>query len=124
MNTNLKPKENNKKIIPIVISTISHFWSPYPNKFLVFCICILIFHGVYSLLPTNMFFWWTNFFLCLVARDWEDFKFLEDLLYWERPIFFFGRGMLDHFLPIKQSMTNHVNSRTVDRKIICFMCAW
>ena len=62
--------------------------------------------------------------MCLVARDWEDFKFLEDLLYWERPIFFFGRGMLDHFLPIKQSMTNHVNSRTVDRKIICFMCAW
>ena len=40
-NKNLKEK----KMIPIVISTISHFWS-YPNNFLLVCICILIFHGI------------------------------------------------------------------------------
>ena len=124
MNTNLKPKENNKKIIPIVISTISHFWSPTLTNFW-YSVFVSLFSMVYTpSYPQICFFGGLIFFLCLVARDWEDFKFLEDLLYWERPIFFFGRGMLDHFLPIKQSMTNHVNSRTVDRKIICFMCAW
>ena len=28
----------------------------------------------------------------LVARGWENFKFLGDLLYWEGPNFLFGRG--------------------------------
>ena len=28
----------------------------YPNKFLVVCICILIFHSAYSPIPTNIFF--------------------------------------------------------------------
>ena len=29
---------------------------PYPKKFVVVCICIVIFHGIYSPLPTNNFF--------------------------------------------------------------------
>ena len=40
---------------------------PYPNKFLVLCICILIFHGIYSPfpLPTNTFFEGECFFRVL-----------------------------------------------------------
>ena len=40
---------------------------PYPNKFLVLCICILIFHGIYSPfpLPTNIFFEGECFFRVL-----------------------------------------------------------
>ena len=29
---------------------------PYPNKFVVVCICIVVFHSIYSPLPTNIFF--------------------------------------------------------------------
>ena len=29
---------------------------PYPNNFLVVCICTIIFHGIYSPTPTNIFF--------------------------------------------------------------------
>ena len=34
------------------------------------------------LYPKIFFLWGGKFFSCLVARDWEDFKFLWDLLYW------------------------------------------
>ena len=60
--------------------------------------------------------------MCLVARDWEDFKFLGDLLYWGDIISFLGEGAKTFSL-IKASMTKHVNSRTVDGKIICFVHA-
>ena len=50
---------------------------PYPSEFLVVCICILIFHGIYSPLPTNIFFCGgLTFFSCLAVKGWEDFKFL------------------------------------------------
>ena len=70
---------------------------PYPNKFLVVCICILIFRWFILPLPTNTFLWGAKFchvFLnsCLVARGWEDFEFLGDLLYWENLISFLGEG--------------------------------
>ena len=38
----------------------------YPNKFLVVCIYILIFHGIYSPYPQILFLWGTNFFLCVL----------------------------------------------------------
>ena len=86
-----------KKVIPIVISTTSHFWCT--NKFLVECIFILI-SMVYT--PPNhhfLFFFGGGvkfFFSCLAARGWEDFKFLGDLLNWEDLIFFSGEGGLGH----------------------------
>ena len=96
------------------------FLFPCPNKFLVVCLCILIFHGIY---PPNhkYFFVGLKCFSYLVARGWENFKFLGDLLYWGELIFFLGEGSRP-FCSIKPSMTNHVNSRIVDGKIICFMC--
>ena len=85
-------------MILIVIFTISHFWSP--KNFLLVCICILIFHGIYPLPLYPL-----NFFSCFVARDWEDFKFLGDLLRWG-PNFLFeigGRAIFFHKAIIDQS---------------------
>ena len=42
---------------------------PYPNKFLVVYVCILIFHGIYSPQPTNVFLWGTKFFVCVSCRQ-------------------------------------------------------
>ena len=63
----------------------------HPNKFLVVSIFILIFHGLYSPIPTNIFLQGANF-LCVVARGWEDFKFLGELMYWRYLISFLGEG--------------------------------
>ena len=63
-----------------------------------------------------------KFFSYIVARGWENFKFLGGLLYWGDIIYFLGDGRAKPFLSIKSSMTNHINSRIVDGKIICFMC--
>ena len=63
---------------------------PYPNKFLVVCICILIFHGIYP--PTHKYFLLGNNFFCLVARGWEDLKFLRELLYWGKLTSFLREG--------------------------------
>ena len=96
---------------------------PYHNKFLVVGICILIFYGTHYPLPTIFFFFvGAYFFVCLVPRGWEDFKFHGDLLYWGDLISFLGEAART-FFSMEQSMTNHVNSRIVDGKIICFMCA-
>ena len=96
---------------------------PSPNKFLVVCICILIFHGIYSPIPRTFFLLGVgaNFFSLLVARGWEDFKFLGDLLNWEDLISFLVEGAMP-FSSIKPPMTNHENARIVDGKIIHFIC--
>ena len=47
-------------------------------------------------------------FLCLVARNWENFKFLGGLL--------FRRGEARPFSSIKPSVTSHVNSRILSDK--------
>ena len=67
---------------------------PYPNNFLVACLCILIFHGVYP--PT--FYRAKILFSYLVARGWENLKFLVDLLYWGNQYLSWERG-LGHSLP-------------------------
>ena len=120
MNTNLRRKKNDSD---------SNFYNfsllvPYPNNFLLVCICILIFHGIYPLPPpTNIYIFCGvyNFFSCLVARGWENFKFLGDLLRRGDLIPFLGERSTP-FSSIKPSMTNHANSRIVDGKIIGFMC--
>ena len=72
--------------------------APYPNKFAVVCICIVIFHSIYSPLLTNIFLRGAKFFLCLVARGWKYFKLLGDFLYWRVLIFFLGeRGLAIFF---------------------------
>ena len=74
---------------------------PYPKNFLVACIYILVFHGIYSLSPsTNNFLLGLKSFFYLVARVWENFRFLGDFFYWGDLICFFGEGgRLGHFLP-------------------------
>ena len=62
-------------------------------------------------------------FLYPVARGWESFKFLGDLLFWRfggHNFFFWEMGARPSS-SIKLSMTNHVNTRIVDGKIIFFM---
>ena len=100
----------------------SSFFVPYHNNLLVVYICILIFHGIYSPLTKKIFCRGRGTFLCLVATSWEDFKFVGNLLYWEDLISFLGEGTM-LCSSIKPPMTNRVNSRRVDGKIICFMCA-
>ena len=64
---------------------------PYPNKFVVF---VLIFSMVYTPPYPQIFFLWGAifFFSCPVARGWEYFRFLGDLLYWEVLFSFLGKG--------------------------------
>ena len=101
---NREYKSQAKKVVLILISTISHFWSP--NNFLV------VFVSLFSMVDTphywQIFFGGggrgLNFFSRLVARDWEDLKFLGDLLYLGDLISFleegvWGGGGLGHFLP-------------------------
>ena len=91
---NSEYKSQAKKMIPIVISTISYFWSP--NNFLVVASLFSMVYGS----PIH------KHFLCgeliFVASGWKDFKFLGNLLYWGEPNSLFGRGGgggLGHFPP-------------------------
>ena len=106
-NSEYKSQPKTKKI-PIVISAISHFRSPF-----------IIITPSY---PQIIFLWRAKFFLSVAARAWEYFKFLGGLLYWGVLISFLEKEATS-FSSIMPSMTNHVNSKTVDGKIICFMCA-
>ena len=114
MNTNLK-----QKVSLVVISTISHL-VPYPNNFLAVCICVLIFHGIYSTPtpPTNISFMGANFFLSC-SKGLGKFQISWGLLVLGGPNFLFGRKV---FFSLKPSMANHVNLRKVNGKLICFMC--
>ena len=59
-------------------------------------------------------------FLHLLARGWENFRFLGYLMS------FLGEGKgwrgARPFTFIEPAMMNHLNSNLVDGKIICFMC--
>ena len=77
-------------MIPIAISAISHFCFPTLTNFW-WSVFVSLFSMVYTPLPTNIFLLGNNFF-CLVARGWEDFKFLGELLYWGSLIPFLGEG--------------------------------
>ena len=114
MNTNLK-----QKVSLVVISTISHL-VPYPNNFLAVCICVLIFHGIYSTPtpPTNISFMGANFFLSC-SKGLGKFQISWGPLVLGGPNFLFGRKV---FFSLKPSMANHVNLRKVNGKLICFMC--
>ena len=95
--------------------------APYPNKFLVVCICILIFHGIYSPFPQILFV--EDYIFCvLLLGPGKMSNLLGSLYSLGDLISFLGEG--DRlFSSIKPSMTNHVISRIVDGKIMCFMCA-
>ena len=82
---NSEYESKKKKKIPIVISTIFHF----------------CFHGIYSLLPTNIFFVKEYFFSYLVARGWENLKFFWGASVLGAPSFLFGRGGARPFSSIK-----------------------
>ena len=97
MNMNLKRKK--KKDFDCNFYHVS-LLVPYPNKFLVVCLCILSFHDIHKYL----FVYPQIFFL-----------------YWGELKFFLGERARP-FSSIKPSMTNYVNSRIVDGTIICFMC--
>ena len=115
-NSEYKSHAKKKKKIPIVISTISHFWSPTLTN-LWYSVFVSLFSLVYTPPYPRIFFFCGGliFFLSyLVARGWKYYRFLVDLLlFWEKGAW--------PFSSIKPSVTNYVNSRTVDGKII--MCA-
>ena len=104
MNINLKKKRKKRKKERKNYSNCNfHHFSllvPWPNNFLVVCLCILIFHGIVNL----------NFFLSC-SQGLVKFQMPWDVLCW---------GTLR--TSIKPSMINHVNLRIVEGKIICFMC--
>ena len=97
VNTNFKQKK--KKMIPIIISIISHFWSPkLKHLWYLVCICIFIFHGIYSPLPTNIFLWGLNFVFVSCRKGLGIFQ-----ISWEPSVLggsncLFRRGGLGHFL--------------------------
>ena len=73
--------------------------------------------------PKYFILWGLKSVLYLIARGWKKFKFLGGLLYCSSCTFLVGGGggvrPISSIEPLK---TNHVNSRTVEGKIICFMC--
>ena len=79
---------SNKKMIPIVIFAISHFRSPTPTTFWK-SVFVSLFSMVYTPPSPTYFFvrgkgvGGKKFFRVFIARGWEIFKFLGDLLYWE-----------------------------------------
>ena len=110
MNMNLKQKNDtdcNFYHVSILV--------PTPYKFLLVCLCILVFHGIYHPPPT------TKIFLYLVAKGWENFKNSWGPSVLGETNILFGSEARP-FSSIKPSMTNRVNSRIVEGKIICFMC--
>ena len=96
---------------------------PQPNKFVVVCICIVIFHGIHSPLPTNIFLWGAKYFFVSCSQGLGILQSSWGPSALGGPNFLFQRRGARPFSSIKPSMTNHVNSRTVDGKIICFKCA-
>ena len=102
----------------MVISTISHFWSPTLTTS-----CQSVFVSLFSMVYTPPRpFCGANFSSCLMARGWENLKFLGDLLFLGNNILF-GRGyaIIFHKASNDQSC-KLINSRIVDGKIICVMC--
>ena len=55
-----------QKIDSIYSLCKASFLVPYPNKFLVVSICILILHGLYSPLPTDILLWGAKYFFCVL----------------------------------------------------------
>ena len=118
MNTNLKQKKKNDSDFNFYNFSLL---VPYPNKFLVVCICIVIFHGIYSPLTTNIFFCGgIIFFSVPCSQGLRIFQISWGPSVFGGSNFLFERGARP-FSSIKPSMTTHVNSRTVDGKIIYFI---
>ena len=66
---------------------------PYPNKFVVVFICIVIFHGIYSPIPTNIFFLWqAKFFFVSCSQGLGIFQISWGLSVLGVPISFLGEG--------------------------------
>ena len=116
VNTNLEPK-NNFDCFSLLV--------PYSNNFLVICICILIFHGIYSPHPQIFFFVGTRTFFRILQLGSGKISNSLGTVCIEGPNFNFWEivGLGDRsFSSIKPSMTNHVNSRIVDGKIMFHVC--
>ena len=71
----------------------------YPDKFVVVCICIVIFHCIYSCLLTNIFLWEAKFFLISCSQVLGIFQISWGPSVLGFPNFLFGGGGLGHFLP-------------------------
>ena len=66
---------------------------------MVVCICIIIFHGIYSPYPQIFFLWEANFFFksCSLGVGILHISWGPSVL--GGPNFLFGAGVLGHFLP-------------------------
>ena len=92
-------------MILIVISTISHFWSPTLANF---CGSLYLYpYFPWYILPLThkyLFLWGANFFYVSCSYG-------------------LGRFQISSIKPSMTNHANHVNPRTVDGKITCFMYA-
>ena len=82
------------KKIPIVMSTISHFWSPSLTILWQWVVYLYHYFPWYILPPPHKYFFCgeLKFFSHLVVRAWEYFKFLGGFLYWGVLTSFLGEG--------------------------------
>ena len=78
---------------------------PCPNNFLVLCICILIFHGIYSTQSTQKYclLCGLKIFSYLAARNWQNFKLLGTFCI-GGPNFLFGREEASSFSSISHQL--------------------
>ena len=116
-------KSQTQTVIPIAFSTISHFWSPTLTTFRQ-PVYVSLFFMVYTSSPHPQTFslWGLKSFLSC-SQELGKFQISWGPFLLGGFNFLFWRGRWARpFSPIEPSMANHVNSRTVEGKIICFMC--
>ena len=73
--------------------------------------------------PTHKYFFFGAkiLFSYLVARNWGHFKFLVDVLYWEKLVSLWERGAR-LFSSMKPSVNSHINEIIVNGKIMFHVC--
>ena len=97
-NSECDSQAKKKKKIPIVVSTISHFWFPAIAN-LWQSVFASLFSMVYTTLTTNIFLWGTNFFFFMsYSQELRRFQIYLRPSVLGGPNFLFGRGGLGHFI--------------------------
>ena len=110
--------------IRILGVTISHFST---SNFLVACVCYLYPCFSWYILPPNILFCGAKKVFCILQLGaGKSSNFLEASCIVAHVLSLLrgggGWGGVRPISSIEPSKTNHVNSRTVEGKIICFMC--
>ena len=112
-----------KQMVPIAFFTISHFWSTTLTTFWQPAF-VSLFFMVYTSSPhPQIFSLWVLKSTHSCSQGLGKFKsFWGPYLLWGLNFLFWRGRWTRPFCYIEPSLTNHVNSRTLEGKIICFMC--